>query len=88
MMMIGSGAACQKKFFRALEDSAFAKYGFQHDGTGVGIDGGVQRGDVALLHKRDFVEHRLETFTVLFLAGQGHRAKSPAVIRTLQGDQL
>ena len=88
LMLVGKGPACKQEFFRTLEDSAFAEDGLQHDGAGVGIDGSAQRFDVVLRNKGHVFEQRLKTFAVLVLAGQGHGAKRPAVIRTLQRHQL
>jgi hypothetical protein len=42
LMLVGERPAGAKKIFGTLEDSAFAKDGFEHDGAGVGIDGSVQ----------------------------------------------
>src|SRR5208283_2254293 len=88
VMMIGKSAAGEQEFLRTLEDAAFSKNGFEHDGAGVGIDGCVQRLDVVLRHKGYVIEQRLETLAIFFLAGQGHGAKGATMIRTLQRHEL
>jgi hypothetical protein len=88
MMMIGQATAGQQEFFRTFENSAFSKDGLEHNGAGVGIDGRVEGGDIVLADEGYVFEHRLETFAVFFLAGEGHGSKGAAVIRTLEGYEL
>ncbi len=88
LMMVGQGAAGKEEFFGTFEDSALAEDGFQHDGAGVGVDGGVERFNVVLRYKGHVFEHGLKAFAIFFLAGQRHGAESSSVVGTLQSDEL
>src|ERR1700674_4233985 len=56
LMMVGERPAGAQEVFGTIEDAAFAKDGLQHDGAGVGVDGGAQRLDIVLRNQGQLFE--------------------------------
>jgi hypothetical protein len=87
-MLVGQRPASAQEVFRTLQDAAFAEDWLEHYGAGVGVDGSLQRFDVVLCDEGHVFEQGLETFAIFVLASQGHGAKRPAMVRTLQRHEL
>ena len=73
---------------RRDDDAGLAHDRFEEDRGRVGVDGGGQRGDVAVRHVRHAGRERLERRPLARLAGERQRAHGAAVERLLRGDDV
>ena len=70
------------------DHAGLAEDRLEHDRRGVGVDGGVQRGDVAVGHVRHPGRQRLERRPLGLLAGERQRAHGAAVEGVLGGHDV
>ena len=79
-------AAGLQKFRCRLLNAAFALDGLQHDAADLVVHGGTQSFDIVARHEAHALQHGIEIFAVLGLAGERQRAHGAAVERIVERD--